>query len=97
MTITSKIQVSGGNLVVHGKTILTGVPKNIELTHVSGAGLADGAFVGATADEPKSIHIFPFGTLRSFRGMMITPANRTSLFFKTTEVLKSCNFVPHQK
>lgn len=64
MTITSKIQVSGGNLVVYGRTILTGVPKNIELTHVSGAGLVDGAFVGATAEEPKSIHIFPFGTLR---------------------------------
>ena len=64
MTILSKIQVNDGNLVVHGKTILTGVPKNIELTHVSGAGLVDGAFVGATAEEPKSIHVFPFGTLR---------------------------------
>lgn len=67
MTILSKIQVSGGNLVVHGKTILTGVPQNIELTHVSGAGLVDGAFVGATAEESKSIHVFPFGTLRDLQ------------------------------
>lgn len=64
MTVTPRITISDGNLVVHGKTILTGVPDNIVLTHASGAGLVDGAFVGATAEESKSLHVFPIGTLR---------------------------------
>lgn len=53
-----------GRLVAHGRTILTGVPDNIVLTHASGAGLVDGAFVGATAGDAKSLHVFTFGTLR---------------------------------
>jgi raffinose synthase len=42
----------------------TGGPSSPALTHASGAGLVDGAFVGATAAEPSSMHVFTFGTLR---------------------------------
>ena len=35
MTVTPKISVNDGNLVVHGKTILTGVPDNV----VAGSGI----------------------------------------------------------
>lgn len=63
MTITPKISVNDGNLVVHGKTILTGVPDNIVLTPGSGQGLIAGAFIGATASHSKSLHVFPVGVL----------------------------------
>ncbi|CAD6215103.1 unnamed protein product [Miscanthus lutarioriparius] len=69
MTVTPRITVGDGRLVAHGRTILTGVPDNIALTHASGAGLVDGAFVGATAAEPSSMHVFTFGTLRDLRFM----------------------------
>ncbi|GJN22924.1 hypothetical protein PR202_gb10533 [Eleusine coracana subsp. coracana] len=69
MTVTPKITVADGRLVAHGRTILTGVPDNIVLTHASGAGLVDGAFVGASAGEAKSMHVFTFGTLRELRFM----------------------------
>lgn len=62
MTVTPKISINDGNLVVHGKTILTGVPDNIVLTPGSG-GLVAGAFIGATASHSKSLHVFPVGVL----------------------------------
>lgn len=60
MTVTPKISINDGNLVVHGKTILKGVPDNIVLT--PGAGLG-GAFIGATAPDSKSLHFFPVGVM----------------------------------
>lgn len=63
MTVTPKISVNDGNLVVQGKTILTGVPDNIVLTPGSGGGLVTGAFIGATASNSKSLHVFPVGVL----------------------------------
>ncbi|GLT37378.1 hypothetical protein SLA2020_116970 [Shorea laevis] len=67
MTVTSKISINDGNLVVHGKTILTGVPDNIILTPGSGVGLVSGAFIGATASHSKSLHVFPIGALEGLR------------------------------
>lgn len=64
MTVTPKISVNDGNLVVHGKTILTGVPDNVVLTPGSGKGLVAGAFVGATASHSKCLHVFPMGVLQ---------------------------------
>lgn len=63
MTVTPNISVNEGNLVVHGKTILRGVPDNIVLTPESGVGLVAGAFIGATASHSKSLHVFPVGVL----------------------------------
>lgn len=63
MTVTPKISLNEGSLVVHGKTILTGVPENIVLTPGSGLGLVAGAFIGATASHSKSLHVFPVGVL----------------------------------
>ncbi|XXG48581.1 hypothetical protein AAC387_Pa02g2986 [Persea americana] len=69
MTVTPKISINDGNLVVHGKTILTGVPDNVMLTPGSGVGLVAGAFIGATASDSKSLHVFPIGTLEGLRFM----------------------------
>ncbi|XP_012569290.1 probable galactinol--sucrose galactosyltransferase 2 [Cicer arietinum] len=69
MTVTPKISVNDGNLVVHGKTILKGVPENIVLTPGSGNGLLTGAFIGATASHTKSLHVFPIGILEGLRFM----------------------------
>ncbi|MED6149780.1 putative galactinol--sucrose galactosyltransferase 2 [Stylosanthes scabra] len=70
MTVTPKISVNDGNLVVHGKTILTGVPENVVLTPSSGKNLVTaGAFVGATASHSKSLHVFPMGVLEGLRFM----------------------------
>ncbi|CAA2988362.1 probable galactinol--sucrose galactosyltransferase 2, partial [Olea europaea subsp. europaea] len=71
MTVTPNITISDGNLVVHGKTILTGVPDNIVLTHGSGVGLVAGAFMGATASNSKSLHVFPVGVLEGVRFMCL--------------------------
>uniref|UniRef100_J3LTZ8 galactinol--sucrose galactosyltransferase n=1 Tax=Oryza brachyantha TaxID=4533 RepID=J3LTZ8_ORYBR len=69
MTVTPTITVAEGKLVAYGRTILTGVPDKVVLTQASGAGLVDGAFVGAAAAEAKSLHVFTFGTLRDLRFM----------------------------
>ncbi|KAJ4706423.1 Alkaline alpha-galactosidase seed imbibition protein [Melia azedarach] len=69
MTVTPKISINDGNLVVHGKTILTGVPDNIVLTPGSGVGLVAGAFIGASASDSKSLHVFPMGVLEDLRFM----------------------------
>ncbi|XP_061373681.1 probable galactinol--sucrose galactosyltransferase 2 [Gastrolobium bilobum] len=67
MTVTPKISVEDGNLVVHGKTILTGVPDNIVLSPGCGNELGSGAFVGATASHSKSLHVFSMGVLEGLR------------------------------
>lgn len=64
MTVTPKISVNDGNLMVHGKTILSGVPDNIVVTQGSGKGIVTGAFIGATASNTKSLHVFPIGVLQ---------------------------------
>ncbi|CAL1353267.1 unnamed protein product [Linum trigynum] len=69
MTVIPKISINDGNLVVHGKTILTGVPDNIVLTPGSGVGLVAGAFIGASAENSKSLHVFPVGVLEGLRFM----------------------------
>ncbi|XP_038972675.1 probable galactinol--sucrose galactosyltransferase 2 isoform X2 [Phoenix dactylifera] len=71
MTVGPKISISDGNLVVHGKTILTGVPDNIVLTHGAGVGLVAGAFIGATASARTSLHVFTMGTLQGLRFMCL--------------------------
>ncbi|MCI62821.1 putative galactinol-sucrose galactosyltransferase 2, partial [Trifolium medium] len=56
MTVTPRISVNDGNLVVQGKTILSEVPDNIVLTPGIGNGIVTGAFIGATASNTKSLH-----------------------------------------
>lgn len=63
MTVTPGISINDGSLVVHGKTILTGVHDNIVLTPGSGVGLVAGTFIGATASHSRSLHVFPIGVL----------------------------------
>ncbi|KAL9319211.1 hypothetical protein ACSQ67_015728 [Phaseolus vulgaris] len=67
MTVTPMISINDGNLVVHDKIILSGVPDNIVLTPGTGKGLVRGAFIGATASHSKSLHVFPLGVLEDLR------------------------------
>lgn len=69
MTVTPKITIHDGNLVVQGKTILTGIPDNILLSPATGTGIVSGAFVGAKASNSRSLHIFPMGKLEGLRFM----------------------------
>ncbi|EPS58525.1 hypothetical protein M569_16288 [Genlisea aurea] len=71
MTVTPNISINDGSLVVHGKTILTGVPENIVLTPGSGVGLVEGAFIGANASNNKSLHVFPVGVLEDVHFMCL--------------------------
>ncbi|KAL7134148.1 hypothetical protein ABFS83_11G007700 [Erythranthe nasuta] len=71
MTVTPNICINDGNLVIHGKTVLTKVPENIVLTPGSGVGLVEGAFIGATSSHSKSLHVFPVGALEGVRFMCL--------------------------
>ncbi|XP_051148816.1 probable galactinol--sucrose galactosyltransferase 2 isoform X2 [Andrographis paniculata] len=71
MTVTPNISLNDGNLTVHGKTLLKGVPENIVLTPGSGVGLVAGSFIGATASHSKSLHVFPVGVLEDIRFMCL--------------------------
>uniref|UniRef100_A0A0E0LIE5 galactinol--sucrose galactosyltransferase n=1 Tax=Oryza punctata TaxID=4537 RepID=A0A0E0LIE5_ORYPU len=91
MTVTPQITVSDGRLAVRGRTVLTGVPENVTAAHASGAGLVDGAFVGAEAGEAKSHHVFTFGTLRDCRFMCLF---RFKLWWMTQRMGSSGRDVP---
>lgn len=91
MTVTPQITVSEGRLAVRGRTVLSGVPENVAAAHAAGAGLVDGAFVGAAADEAKSHHVFTFGTLRDCRFMCLF---RFKLWWMTQRMGSSGRDVP---
>ncbi|KAK1681317.1 hypothetical protein QYE76_042165 [Lolium multiflorum] len=91
MTVTPQITVSDGRLAVRGRTVLSGVPDNVAAAHASGAGLVDGAFIGATAGEAKSHHVFTFGTLRDCRFMCVF---RFKLWWMTQRMGNSGREVP---
>lgn len=91
MTITPKISISKGNLVVHGKTILKGIPDNIILTPGSSTGLADGSFIGASASDSKCLHVFPMGTLE---GLCFMCCFRFKLWWMTQRMGKFGKDVP---
>lgn len=91
MTVTPKISIVDGNLVVHGNTILTDVPDNVILTPGSGVGLVQGSFIGATSPESKSHHVFPLGKLDGLRFMCLF---RFKLWWMTQRMGKCGNDVP---
>nr|QIK01717.1 putative galactinol--sucrose galactosyltransferase 2 [Lolium arundinaceum] len=91
MTVTPQITVSDGRLAVRGRTVLSGVPDNVAAAHASGAGLVDGAFIGANAGEAKSHHVFTFGTLRDCRFMCVF---RFKLWWMTQRMGNSGREVP---
>nr|GMC88683.1 probable galactinol--sucrose galactosyltransferase 2 isoform X1 [Ipomoea batatas] len=91
MTITPNISITDGNLVVHGRTLLKGVPDNIVLTPGSGVGLVAGAFIGATASHSKSLHVFPIGVLEGLRFMCLF---RFKLWWMTQRMGTCGNDIP---
>ncbi|KAF8690427.1 hypothetical protein HU200_040780 [Digitaria exilis] len=92
MTVTPLITVSDGRLSVRGRTVLTGVPGNVTVTHAAGAaGLVGGAFVGANAGDAKSHHVFTFGTLRGCRFLSLF---RFKLWWMTQRMGSSGRDVP---
>ncbi|KAK8459135.1 hypothetical protein SEVIR_2G084500v4 [Setaria viridis] len=91
MTVTPLITVSDGRLAVRGRTVLTGVPDNVSAAHAAGAGLVEGAFVGAHAGEAKSHHVFTLGTLRGCRFLCLF---RFKLWWMTQRMGASGRDVP---
>ncbi|XVF56127.1 hypothetical protein PTKIN_Ptkin06aG0092000 [Pterospermum kingtungense] len=69
MMVGPRICINDGNLVVHGKKILSRVADNIVLTPGPGVGLVAGTFIGATASDTKSLHVFSIGVLEGLRFM----------------------------
>eukprot|EP00249_Psilotum_nudum_P014368 c24785_g2_i1 orf=177-1085(+) len=67
MKMNQEISVVNGNLLVHSKTTLTGVPGNITLAPTASVDLPTGAFLGAVSQESKSHHVFPIGKLENLR------------------------------
>ncbi|CAH9062797.1 unnamed protein product [Cuscuta europaea] len=91
MTITPRITITDGNLMVQGKTLLKGVPDNIELTPGSGVGLVDGAFIGASASHTNSLHVFPVGVLEGLRFLCLF---RFKLWWMTQRMGTCGNDIP---
>ncbi|XP_055822393.1 probable galactinol--sucrose galactosyltransferase 2 [Solanum dulcamara] len=91
MTVTPNISINDGNLIVHGKTILKGVPDNIILSPGSGVGLVTGAFIGATASESKCLHVLPVGVLEDTRFMCLF---RFKLWWMTQRMGTCGNDIP---
>ncbi|XP_071717440.1 probable galactinol--sucrose galactosyltransferase 6 [Rutidosis leptorrhynchoides] len=69
MTIGSSFQISGRNLVVKDRVILTDVSDKVVTSPGSGTGHTDGAFIGAVFDEQSSRHVVSLGRLNSVRFM----------------------------
>ncbi|XP_051133190.1 probable galactinol--sucrose galactosyltransferase 2 [Andrographis paniculata] len=68
MTITADTVISnGGCLMVRGKVVLTGVPKNVLISPAA----SGSTFIGATSVAPSSRHIFDLGLLRDSRFMCL--------------------------
>lgn len=63
MASCENLDIQNGQLVVYGKEILSKVPDNIVLTPDSGAGLANGAFLGFRNAEMACRHTLPIGVL----------------------------------
>eukprot|EP00850_Spirogloea_muscicola_P024058 SM000430S15905 [mRNA] locus=s430:25035:31120:- [translate_table: standard] len=61
-----KICIAGGDLIVHGRKILGDVPSNVSVCAPAGV---EGVYIGFTAAEPKSRHVFSIGKLRGLRFM----------------------------
>lgn len=91
MTITPKISITDGSLVVHGKTLLKNVHDNIVLKPGSGVGLVAGAFIGALASHTKSLHVFPVGVLEGLRFMCLF---RFKLWWMTQRMGTCGNDIP---
>lgn len=64
MTVTSSVKVAGGELSVHGRTVLSGVPEAVRASSAAAAGPVDGVFLGGDFAEPASRHVVSLGAMR---------------------------------
>ncbi|CAM6118551.1 unnamed protein product [Calypogeia fissa] len=69
MASCENMKIENGQLLVYGKTILSGVPDNIVLTPDTAAGVPNGAFLGFHTAERASRHTLPIGILEDLRFM----------------------------
>ncbi|XP_072952813.1 probable galactinol--sucrose galactosyltransferase 6 isoform X2 [Typha angustifolia] len=67
MTITQSVKISNRNLVIRGRTILSGVPDAVITSSAAGSGPVDGVFLGAEFSEPSCRHVVSLGSLRDAR------------------------------
>ncbi|KAK1319219.1 putative galactinol--sucrose galactosyltransferase 2 [Acorus calamus] len=63
MTVTVTPEVVDGRLVVRGRTVLAGVPKDVTVDPAAGGS----AFVGACSPSRSSRHVFTLGVLQGYR------------------------------
>ncbi|XP_073011180.1 probable galactinol--sucrose galactosyltransferase 6 isoform X2 [Typha latifolia] len=67
MTITQSVKISNRNLVIRGRTILSGVPDAVISSSAASSGPVDGVFLGAEFSEPSCRHVVSLGSLRDVR------------------------------
>lgn len=61
------IKLEDGKLWVKGVTLLSDIPKNVTVTQDRGPESKKGVFLGGTAENPNSRHLFSLGQLRGHR------------------------------
>ncbi|PON85231.1 Glycosyl hydrolase [Trema orientale] len=87
MTITAVPVIKDGSLMVRGKVVLTGVPRNVVVSPLSNGS----AFIGATSAHPSSRHVFSLGILEGFKFLSLF---RFKLWWMIPRVGKSASEIP---
>lgn len=65
MTVAAALCIEDGCLLVNGKVVLEGIPKNVVVSPVNdGLSSSSAAFIGASSSIPSSRHVFSLGVLR---------------------------------
>ncbi|KAF0901643.1 hypothetical protein E2562_003596 [Oryza meyeriana var. granulata] len=93
MTVTSSVKVSGGELSVYGRTVLSGVPEAVRASSAAAGGPVDGVFLGADFAEPASRHVVSLGALRGVRFMACF---RFKLWWMAQKMGEKGGDVPHE-
>ncbi|KAF2925428.1 probable galactinol--sucrose galactosyltransferase 6 [Oryza sativa Japonica Group] len=93
MTVTSSVKVAGGELSVHGRTVLSGVPEAVRASSAAAAGPVDGVFLGGDFAEPASRHVVSLGAMRGVRFMACF---RFKLWWMAQRMGEKGGDVPHE-
>uniref|UniRef100_A0A0D3GDD3 galactinol--sucrose galactosyltransferase n=1 Tax=Oryza barthii TaxID=65489 RepID=A0A0D3GDD3_9ORYZ len=108
MTVTSSVKVAGGELSVHGRTVLSGVPEAVRASSAAAAGPVDGVFLGGDFAEPASRHVVSLGAMRfdganriggfgvGSRGVRFMACFRFKLWWMAQRMGEKGGDVPHE-
>ncbi|GFP88425.1 probable galactinol--sucrose galactosyltransferase 2 [Phtheirospermum japonicum] len=89
MTITAVPVIKNGCLMVHGKVVLTNVPKNVFVSPASSG--SGSAFIGANSTSSNSRHVFNLGVLENCKFMCLFIAK---IWWMIPRVGKSASEIP---